>query len=117
MKEKNLLRCLILNSGLDAKPSDSHITDTGLSSVSFHTPVRAQRLLQPALPYKITVFCTKGVLTSFVLGSLLEYSDSSPNSTHMLILATKPQNNVTGSSHSGNEDRNLLGSLVLSTGK
>jgi len=67
MKENDLLSCLILHSGLDAKPSASHITDTASWSVSLDIPVREQRILQPvdhtALPYKITVFCTKNVLT------------------------------------------------------
>ena len=84
MKEK--LLCLILNSGLDAKPSANHITDTAPWSVSLNIAFRVQRLLQPvdhtALPHKITVFCTKTVLMSFILGLLSEYSDISQNSSH-----------------------------------
>lgn len=78
---------------LEAKPSTSHITDTAPWSVSLHIPVRAQRLLQPvdhtALPYTITVFCTKSVLMSFILGLFSEYSDISPNNIHVLNLAMK----------------------------
>ena len=63
MKETDLLPCLILNSGVDAKPSTSHITDTAPWSVSLHILVRAQRLLQPvdhtALPYKVLYFAQR----------------------------------------------------------
>jgi len=98
MKETDLLSCLILNSGLDAKPLASRIIDTAPWSVSLDIPVTSQRLLQPvdhtALPYKITSFCTKSVLMSFILGLLSKNNDISPNSTHLLILAMKPQHNI-----------------------
>lgn len=47
-----------------------------------------------ALPYKITVFCPKSALMSFILGLLSANNDISPNSTHLLILAMQPQHNI-----------------------